>query len=47
MVRGQGLAKLMTEANSEANQIDQFDDNSIGAFCDMDSLDWYKDIIYR
>ena len=46
LVRGQGLAKLMIEANLEANHINRFDDHSVDVFCDMDSLDWYKDIIY-
>lgn len=43
---GQGLAKLMIEANLEANQINQLDDSCRDNSCDMDKSDWYKDVIY-
>ena len=40
------MAKLMIEANLEANQINQLDDNYREDLCDMDTSDWYKDVIY-
>ena len=46
LVRGQGLAKLMIDANIEANQINQLGDNCREDLCDMDISDWYKDVIY-
>ena len=46
MVRGQGLAKLMTKANLEENQINQLDDSCRENICDMDTYEWYKDVIY-
>ena len=46
LVRDQGLAKLMIEANLEANQINQFDDSCRDNLCDMDTFDCYRDVIY-
>ena len=46
LVRGQGLAKLMTEANLEENQVNQIDDNCSDNVCDMDTSDWYRDVVY-
>ena len=36
----------MTEANLDANQINQLDDHNVDTFCDMEFLELYKDIIY-
>ena len=46
LVRGQGLAKLMAQANLDANQINAQDQNLSLSTCDMENCDWYKDIIY-
>ena len=46
LVRGQGLAKLMIEANLEENQINQFDDSCRDNLCHIDTSDWYRDVIY-
>ena len=40
------MAKLMTEENLEANQINQLDDNFKEDLYDMDTSNWYKDVIY-
>ena len=40
------MAKLLTEANLEENEINQLDDNCRDNLCDMDTSDWYKDVIY-
>ena len=36
----------MVEANLEANQMNQLDGAGIDGVCDMDTYDWYKDIIF-
>ena len=36
----------MTEANLEANQINQLDDHNVDTSYDMEFLEWYKDIVY-
>ena len=36
----------MIEANLEENQINQLDDHYRDDSCDMDTLDWYKDVVY-
>ena len=46
LVGGQGLAKLMTESNLEANQINQLDDSCRDNLCDTDTSHWYRDVIY-
>ena len=46
MVRGQGLAKLMTHANLDANQINLIEEENRAYICDLDTCDWYDDIIY-
>ena len=36
----------MIEANLEDNKSDQLDDHCRDDSCDMDTSDWYKDVIY-
>ena len=44
LVRGQGLAKLMAQANLDANQINAQDQDLSLSTCDMENYDWYKDV---
>lgn len=46
LVRGQGLAKMMTQENLDANQINQVEEEQRSYTCDMDLCDWYVNIIY-
>ena len=46
LVRGQGFAKLMTQANLDANQINFVEEKSLPYMCRMDMCDWYYDVIY-
>ena len=46
LVRGQGLAKLMTETNLDANQINFIEEENRAYICDMDNCKWYADVIY-
>ena len=46
LARDQGLAKLMSQKNLDANQINVEDQNLSLGMCDMDQCDWYKDVIY-
>lgn len=46
LVRGQGLAKIMAETNLEENYINQLDDGCRSDICDMDTCEWYKNVIF-
>ena len=45
-VRGQHLARLIAEENLDANQINQLDDDCRNDLCYMNTLDWYKGVIF-